>query len=89
MSVETLECTVENQKGIHCRVATRLAEVVAGHNVKMKIVGSDDWVDCSSILDVLGLALVHGSRVRFTARGPAAHRVLSAVQTLFSRISDP
>lgn len=84
-----MECTVENCKGIHCRVATRLAEIVAGHEVTMKIAGNNESVDCSSILDVLSLALVHGSRVCFTARGPDADNVLGAVRALFSRTTDP
>jgi len=89
MSAVTLECTVKNPKGIHCRVATRLADIVAGHSVEIKISGSNESVDCSSILDVLGLALVHGSRVCFTARGSDAYNVLTTVEALFSRTSDP
>ena len=80
---------MENPNGIHCRVATRLAEIVADHSVAMKIVGSNESVDCSSILDILGLALVYGTRVCFTAEGPDAHSVLTAVAALFSRTTDP
>ena len=89
MSVQTLECRVENPKGIHCRMATRLAEIVADHTVAMKIVDGKESVDCSSILDVLGLGLVHGTYVCFTAKGPDAHTVLTAVAALFSRTTDP
>ena len=89
MSVQTLECSVENPKGIHCRVTTRLAAIVADHTVAMKIVGSKESVDCSSILDVLGLALVHGSRVCFTAEGPDTDKVLNSIAALFSQTTDP
>jgi len=89
MTVVTRQCRVQNLKGIHCRVATRLAEIVADHEATVQITGSDGPVDCTSILDILSLALVHGSRVRFTAQGPDADKVLAAVETLLSRTNDP
>jgi len=89
MSAVTLECTVNNPNGIHCRVATRLADIVAGHSVEITVSGSEEPVDCSSVLDVLALGLVHGSHVCFTAHGPDAHNVLTSIETLFSQTSDP
>ena len=85
----TRQCRVQNPKGIHCRVATRLAQIVAEHDATVQITGSDGPVDCSSILDILSLALVHGSRVRLAAEGPDADRVLAAVERLLSRSDDP
>lgn len=89
MTVVTRQYRVQNPKGIHCRVATRLAEIVADHEATVKITGSDGSIDCASILDVLSLALVHGSLVSFTAHGPDAHKVLAAVETLLSHTNDP
>jgi phosphotransferase system HPr (HPr) family protein len=80
---------VQNRKGIHCRVATRLAQIVAEHDATLQITGSDGSADCSSILDILSLALVHGSRIRLVAEGPDAARVLAAVERLLSRSDDP
>jgi phosphotransferase system HPr (HPr) family protein len=89
MLVVTRQCTVQNPKGIHCRVATRLAEIVADHEATVHITDREGLIDCASILDVLSMALVHGSRVSFTAHGPEAHKVLSAVENLLSHVNDP
>ena len=80
---------MRNPRGVHCRVATRLAALVAEYDVELEIVGRGDPVDCSSVLDVLGLGLVPGSRVCFSARGRNAHEVLIVVNELFSHTSDP
>jgi len=89
MKVVTRQCRVRNPKGIHCRVATRLAEIIADHEATVQITGDDDSVDCTSILDILSLALIHGSLVRFRAHGRDADKVLAAVEALLSRTNDP
>ncbi|NOQ46080.1 MAG: HPr family phosphocarrier protein [Desulfobulbaceae bacterium] len=81
--------TVNNPRGIHGRVATRLAEIATGHDVQLYIHGARTCVDCTSILDVLSLALVHGSRVTVRAKGTEADRAMSDVEQLFERSDDP
>jgi phosphotransferase system HPr (HPr) family protein len=89
MTVVSRQCRVRNPNGIHCRVATKLAEIISGYEATVRITVSDGMVDCSSILDILSLALVHGSLVRFTARGPDADKALAAVEDLLSSTGDP
>jgi phosphotransferase system HPr (HPr) family protein len=89
MSIVSRQCRVLHPNGIHCRVATRLVEIVSGYKATVRITGSDGIVDCSSILDILSLSLVHGSLIRFTAQGPDADKVLAAVEVLLSRTGDP
>ncbi|RUM41748.1 MAG: hypothetical protein DSY70_00690 [Desulfobulbus sp.] len=89
MSVESLECRVNNPKGIHCRVATRIAEIVSSHDSQVQIAGSEKSADCTSILDILSLALTRNSRVVFTADGRDAAVVLDALQSLLAKTEDP
>ncbi len=80
----TWESRVNNPKGIHCRVATRLAEIVANHDAEVRIINQGEPADCSSILDVLSLGLAQGSLVGFTAHGPEADKIPVEIERLFS-----
>ncbi len=84
MNSVSWESRVKNPKGVHCRVATRLIEIIDAHDANVRITDRGEPVDCSSILEILGLALVHGSLVRFTAQGLDAHKVAAAVDSLLS-----
>ena len=84
MSCVRWESRVANPKGVHCRVASRLTEIVAGHDAEVRIIAGAESVDCTSILEILSLCLVHGSRVSFTAQGPDAHRVAAAIENILS-----
>ena len=82
MTVVNWECRVEIPEGIHCRVATSLAKIAVEHDTHLYIIVNDEPVDCSSILDVLSMALVHGSLVCFTAQGGDVQGVSIAVKKL-------
>ncbi len=78
------ESRVNNPKGVHCRVAAQLAEIVASHDAEVRIINQGEPADCSSILDVLSLGLVQGSLVGFTAHGPEADKMPVEIKRLFS-----
>ena len=82
MTVVNWECRVEIPEGIHCRVATSLAKIAVEHETQLHILQKEEQVDCTSILDVLSMALVHGSRVCFTAQGGDVQGVSIAVKKL-------
>ena len=88
-SVRTL--LVGNERGVHGRVATALAEIALRHQVRLVIVGVDgtERADCSSILDVLALALVQGTPVRIEAEGMHVEEALEAVEHLLTAKEDP
>ncbi len=89
MSEVTVQCTVHNPKGIHCRVATRMAEIVAPFDARVQLAVSEETADCSAILDVLSLGLARNSQVYLTARGPDAEKVVAALAVLLSQTEDP
>ena len=84
MKEVTWESTVTNPNGVHCRVAERLIKVIDEHVATVQIIDRGQPIDCTSILELLSLALVQGSRVRFTAQGPDAEQVVTAVEQVLS-----
>ena len=84
MKTVSWESTVTNPNGIHCRVAERLIRVIEEHEAAVQIIDQGVPIDCTSILELLSLALVQGSRVRFTAQGPDAELVAAAVEQILS-----
>lgn len=80
---------VNIRRGVHGRVATRLAGIVSKNNVKLTIFHQEREVDCSSVLDVLSMAFVFGSVLRFRVKGENAENALHDVETLFSRRGEP
>ncbi|MBV5316199.1 MAG: HPr family phosphocarrier protein [Desulfobulbaceae bacterium] len=79
---------VGNERGVHGRVATRLAEIAAEYGVLLQISRGDETVDCSSILDVLALALVQGTEIRLHAGGDKAEQALRAAQAVVTGQDD-
>lgn len=71
--------TIGNRKGVHGRVATGLAEIASTYDVELLLTHKKETADCSSILDVLSMALVYGSFVRVTVRGDRAVEAMTAV----------
>ena len=84
MNSVSWESRVGNPKGVHCRVADHLIEIIDAHDANVRITDRGEPVDCSSLLEILSLALVHGSQVRFTAQGPDADKVAAAIDSLLS-----
>lgn len=81
---ETL--TVHNLRGIHGRIATKLAKIARQPNVRLFLVTQEnETIDCLSILDILSMAFVHGSEVRVRAEGKGAVESMAAVRKLFNR----
>ena len=80
MKTVSWESTVTNPNGVHCRVAERLIKVIDEHEAAVRMTHQGQPIDCTSILELLSLALVQGSRVQFTAQGPDAEQVVAAVE---------
>lgn len=89
--MKQLHCTVRvgNQRGIHGRIATRLAEIARDHEVALSISRNMESADCASILDVLALALVQGTEVILVAEGLRGEAALRAASDLLTAPEDP
>lgn len=82
MSVLTETIDVLVHCGVHGRVAVQLAEIAETHRVDLHIVSGGEQVNCKSILELLGLALVEGTRVTVLAEGDGAEDAVLAVRNL-------
>ncbi len=83
------QCIVRNRRGIHCRVATRLASVVEAYDAVVEIVTDQEQIVVSSILDILSLGLGRGREVTLKANGPDAVEALAAVESVLCQAEDP
>jgi phosphotransferase system HPr (HPr) family protein len=84
MTVLQEEIVVRIHCGIHGRVAANLNDIAKKYSVTMEIIKGNEQVNCQSILDVLGLALVRGSRIHVRVRGKQAEKALTTVKSLLA-----
>jgi len=68
--------------GVHGRVAVQLAEIAEDKKVELHIASGGRQVSCNSILELLGLALVQGTRISVRVEGEKAEDALQAVKKL-------
>ncbi len=81
--------TVNIIRGVHGRVAARLAQIANLHNVRMYILCDGEDIDCTSVLDVLSMAFVAGTQVKFRVHGKRAAQAIADVDKLFSIKGEP
>jgi phosphocarrier protein HPr len=84
MSEIIWESQIALPRGVHCRVAAKMTEIVATHDTHVQLAAEGGTADCSSMLEILSLALTQGSSVRCTATGPNAPQVAQALDQLLS-----
>lgn len=89
MSDQCQRLIVGNKRGVHGRVATRLAEIASDYAVRVQIRRGEQWIDGSSILDVLALALVEGTEIELAVAGERAGEALIAATSLLTAQDDP
>lgn len=89
MSQVTASYIIGNSKGVHGRVATKLAEIALEFDVEVLIEHNGSQVRCDSILDVLSMALVHGSEVQVILSGENARSALVEIGAVLTAENDP
>jgi phosphocarrier protein len=79
-----IELKVNNNMGIHARVAARIAEVVREYGCEVTL--SKDEINAAgdSILEILTLGAPQGTMIKACAAGPREQEVLAALQKLFA-----
>ena len=82
MTVLTEEMEVLVHCGVHGRVAVQLAKIAEEKKVELHIASGGRQVSCNSILELLGLALVQGTKISVRIRGDKAEDALQAVRKL-------
>ena len=73
--------TVANKLGLHARPATLFAETASSFGAEIKVRRCDggEWVDGSSIMQMMLLAATEGTEIEITATSPDSQKVLDAL----------
>jgi len=78
--------TVQNKMGIHARPAAMIVRTSNKFNdVEVWVEKDDEQVNGKSIMGLMMLAAGQGSKLKFTAEGQDATRLLDELEALFQR----
>ena len=79
---------VQNKMGIHARPAAMIVRVANRFNAEVFVEKDEEVVNGKSIMGLMMLAAGRGSKLRLTAQGDDAEKVLQELETLFQRKFD-
>lgn len=82
---KTIELTVDNKMGIHARPAAMIVRVANKYRSELTVEKDDEQVNGKSIMGLMMLAAGNGSRLRFSANGNDAEKLLAELTELFKR----
>ena len=79
-----IELKVNNDLGLHARVAARIVETLMGYDSEVLLVRDQVEAAADSVLEILTLGAAKGSVVVARAEGLQAKEALVALQNLFA-----
>ena len=80
------EIIVQDQHGLHLRCASELARLACGFTSSLQLANGKRTADMKSMLGLITLAAVKGSRLLLTAQGTDAAEAMTAVCNYFSHL---
>lgn len=84
MNILEKQLTVNNRKGVHGRIAAELIKIADRHKVRIYIKHDGDIYDCSSVLDILSIALVYGTSFWIKIEGTESEKAMDAIEKAIS-----
>ena len=82
----TAEIVVHDRHGLHLRCANELARLACGYGAALSLSNGKRKADMKSMLGLITLAAVKGTRLQLTAQGEDAKEAVSAVCDYFARL---
>lgn len=82
---QSIELTVTNKMGIHARPAAMIVRVANKYGADVIVEKDSEQVNGKSIMGLMMLAAGSGSKLRFTATGQDAEKLLKEMTDLFAR----
>ena len=73
------EVVVKSDAGVHARPAMMIVKEAMKYSCEVKLIKDDVEADCKSIMSVLGLAIVSGSRLVVRASGEGEKKVVESI----------
>lgn len=74
---------VANQLGLHARPAGKIAKAAQDFSCSIQLVHAEQEADATSILDILTLAAVEGSKLEIRAEGDDAEKAIEKLAKMF------
>ena len=84
----TLPATVRNEFGIHCRPSSMIAREAMDYPGSITVRTDSGDANAKSILELVGLAVGRGQRVRVSVAGPDVEAVARRFVVLFEQHFD-
>jgi phosphotransferase system HPr (HPr) family protein len=84
----TLSATVCNEFGIHCRPSSIIAREALEYSGSITVRSDGGEANAKSILELVGLAVGRGQRVRISVSGPDEDAVARHFAALFAQHFD-
>lgn len=84
----TLTVTVTNPQGLHARPASAFVQTSLRFSSKIEVIKDSERVDGTSILSLLTLGALEGTKLSIEATGSDAEQALEALAELFARNFD-
>ena len=75
--------TISNELGLHARPAAMIAELASQAESNVWLIKKDQYVDASSIIDILSLACLQGTSITLQVEDPADTEILNQLHELF------
>ena len=76
------EVVVKGDAGVHARPAMMIVKEAMKYPCDVKLIKDDVEADCKSIMSVLGLAIVSGSRLVIRASGEGEEKVVDSIVSM-------
>lgn len=76
---------VQNELGIHTRPAAMIVRITNKYYANVNVEKEDEQVNGKSIMGLMMLAAGQNSKLRFTATGVDAAKLLQEIEELFNR----
>lgn len=73
------EVVVKSDAGVHARPAMMIVKEAMKYPCEVRLVKDDVEADCKSIMSVLGLAIISGTRLVVKASGEGESRVVDTI----------
>jgi phosphocarrier protein HPr len=84
----TRTVVVTNRQGLHARPADTFVKTASRYQSKIEVIKESERVDGKSILSMLTLAAMEGTKLSIEATGADAEQALDALADLFARNFD-
>ena len=78
------DATIVNELGLHARSAAKIAKIVRGAAGKIWIRKDELTVDAASIIDILTLEAIKGSKITFKIENRQDSEILNELEQLVS-----